>query len=613
MYLNRVVVRGFRAGAEDDLTCELPGRFSVLVGMNNAGKTTVADALYLAHPDSFPQLPRPSSAALGSGSPREIEISYAFDGNEAEEGPLGTMLKNLAISTPTWTRRLERNLGRVRATSVEGAPESLNKLRLIYLPAHRNPLDELARRDTQVLVELFRAQQQALRGHRNLMDLRLHAQRLLDDLTKHDLIQTVETHVRTHLSALSSGVSEQVAHVGGQVVDDAYLARVLELLLAVASDESSARRLEVSGLGYVNLLHIAVILAAIPNLSEAARKADPIDAGQPPEDEAISPADSEDLVAADGDAQREAEAASLEDAFFPEQFHVTVIIEEPEAHLHPQLQHGLARYLRRLTAQRKELQLIVSTHSGDIISTCKPEELVVLRRGEDGRRLSRVLATMPIKDRDRTLRMARLHLDATRSAAMFAERMIVTEGVTDAAVVRALGQAWAGADDRKRQFVEALTMVVMGCRPGSWIVDLLASPGHEIARRIAILTDTDTRGTKTFAAPAWLGSSDPNSVRGFYNQPTLEPAVTAGNEDAIAAALKVVPSAGQTMITPETIDSLFSTEPARRYKGEFALELAGQLSERIESGKPVTVPNHIANMFEFLYGTREYADAPEAD
>ncbi|WP_203236971.1 hypothetical protein [Nocardia panacis] len=57
-------MHGFRAGAEDDLTCELPGRISVLVGMNNAGKTMVADALYLAHPDSFPQLPRPSDYLL---------------------------------------------------------------------------------------------------------------------------------------------------------------------------------------------------------------------------------------------------------------------------------------------------------------------------------------------------------------------------------------------------------------------------------------------------------------------------------------------------------------------------------------------------------------------
>ena len=49
MYLSSVTIRGFRAGASRELTCTFPGRFSVLLGPNNAGKTTVCDGLYLAH------------------------------------------------------------------------------------------------------------------------------------------------------------------------------------------------------------------------------------------------------------------------------------------------------------------------------------------------------------------------------------------------------------------------------------------------------------------------------------------------------------------------------------------------------------------------------------
>ncbi|WP_164992785.1 hypothetical protein [Streptomyces lydicus] len=55
------------------------------------------------------------------------------------------------------------------------------------------------------------------------------------------------------------------------MIDDSYLARVLELMLAVVEGRTSARPLEVSGLGYVNLLHMAVTLAAIPD--SAARAA----------------------------------------------------------------------------------------------------------------------------------------------------------------------------------------------------------------------------------------------------------------------------------------------------------------------------------------------------
>lgn len=136
-----------------------------------------------------------------------------------------------------------------------------------------------------------------------------------------------------------------------------------------------AQRLEVSGLGYVNLLHIAVTLAAIPGgvalprtspvVAEAAvpAAAQPEAAPYGPE-----PAPPDPIAAADN------EADAIEDSFFPQLFHAMIVIEEPEAHLHPQLQHGLMRYLRRVTVDRPELQVIVSTHSPEMMTACRPRD-----------------------------------------------------------------------------------------------------------------------------------------------------------------------------------------------------------------------------------------------
>ena len=197
VHLKRATIRGFRASGRAPIVCELPGRFAVLLGANNAGKTTLADALYLSHPHAFPQLGRPSVATLSVTTPREIEIEYAFAGPGEPESGLGDSLLAQGLPAPHWARHLERSLGRVRSTPIGTSAEGADQIRLIYLQGQRNPLDELARRETQILVELFRAEQQRRHGHRNLSDLRALAARLLDQLTRSGLVASVEQRVRT--------------------------------------------------------------------------------------------------------------------------------------------------------------------------------------------------------------------------------------------------------------------------------------------------------------------------------------------------------------------------------------------------------------------------------
>lgn len=627
MYLSEVKIRGYRAAANNEISVSLPGRFSLIMGANGSGKTTINEAIVLAHPKVFPRPARIDATALGS-SPRFVEIKYQYELDEATEGVFAKLRRERGIGAPEWNRTLDRYLGAVKPGVLGGSMPDANAVRLVYLPAMRNPVDDLSRRDSRVLLELLRAAARQGEEAKGLSELRSMAEGMLNALVKNGLVQQVEEKINQQLHSLSVGVTEHHAYMGTQTVDDRYLARIFEMLLAIELDRSLAKRLEVSSLGYVNLLHIAITLAGIPDLTsemermqEDISRGDKVASGQRAEDEpklgmenAVDVCDSAVVESSaqhldnEDEIKRREEAAQAEcdadsDSFFPETFHATVLIEEPEAHLHPQLQYGLIRYLRRLVNERPDVQVIVTTHSSELAAACDPTELVVVRRESGDQIAVRQVADFHASDRDRRelLQKTRLHLAATHSATFFADRLLIVEGVTEAILLRQFGRIWAGNDDNKASFVEALTILPLGHRVGKWPILMLASEGHNLVGKVAALADTDREDGEEFKAPKWHSELDSAVGKYFWSDPTLEPSVLEGNEDLVRQALISVgwqePLEGLTMAS---LRQHFKAKSGT--KGDFALELSALL---IENPERVVVPRHIAEMYDWLFLTEE--------
>lgn len=554
MYLKRIEVEGYRASANSPIVCELPGRFSLILGANGSGKTTINEAIALAHPRSFPRLAPIDATALGP-TPRMVRVAYEFEADTSCEGALGAYRTRRGLAAPQWCRPLERSLGRVRAGQPLESSDEYDSIRLVHLPALRNPVDELSRRDARILLELLRADERKHPETGGLRSLRAQAEAMLKSLTNHPLVENVEDRIAENLRIISGGVQEHHAFVGTQTVDDTYLARVFEMLVALLPDRMTARRLQVSSLGYVNLLHIAVTLAGIP------------DAGSTP----VS-----------------------------------------EAHLHPQLQYGLIRYLRSLVKERPDIQVIMTTHSADLAAACDPEELVVVRKDADNHTISRRLADLPLSRGLKTqlFQQTRLHLDATRSAALFADRLLIVEGVTEASILRLFGRAWAGSDTRRVGFVDSLAILPVGHKVGQWPLRLLATPGHELVTRIAAVADTDLHNEPLSDAqpPAWHKELNHESARFFWSHPTLEPSLVSGNETLIKDAFTECNLKAPDPVTTETVDQYFDRNPAN--KGRFALALALLIDQNLRS---VTVPNHISDAFAWLYDGSEPSSTPIDD
>ena len=59
-------------------------------------------------------------------------------------------------------------------------------------------------------------------------------------------------------------------------------------------------------------------------------------------------------------------------------------IEEPEAHLHPQMQYQFLEFLRNNIADKHARQVFVTSHSPSLVASVKLDELCCLHKSEDG-------------------------------------------------------------------------------------------------------------------------------------------------------------------------------------------------------------------------------------
>ena len=56
------------------------------------------------------------------------------------------------------------------------------------------------------------------------------------------------------------------------------------------------------------------------------------------------------------------------------------VIEEPESHMHPQMQYVFSQYLLTYFASKPELQGFITTHSHEVVRGAKLSQLRVLRK-----------------------------------------------------------------------------------------------------------------------------------------------------------------------------------------------------------------------------------------
>ena len=547
MHLSSLTVERFRSCAntvvdfQDDLT--------VLVGENNGGKSNIIDALRLI---TFPlngrreRYPEDEDLRRGAAAPNFQFVGQFAGLSDTLKGLLITAVPDVTQNVAVFGYRHEtRSAAHPRGLTTQWAgkfetaePEagSTELIRHVYLPALRDAHQALGSGSGARVMALFRHFLPKDQEEAFLESVRR------DELP--EVLTTINAAIGNSLGVLTSGVRPQQSKLDFATESLLDVARSLRFKLADAG--MALDDIRASGLGYSNLLYMATVVVELAKARES------------------------DLT--------------------------LFLVEEPEAHLHPQLQMLVLEFLlekaRESAPQAGEggqgaappppagqpegrIQVIVSTHSPNLTAWVSPKHLVVVRSQEvpppaapvaavavpapagaaaaavpagAARATSHTIAVPVAKlgINPKMLDKISRYLDVTRSALLFGNRAMLVEGIAESLLLPAIAQHISFKNDRPAlsRFKGAVLVAIEGVdfRP---YVEILLRPYNSarIADRVVVVTDADpavlgNRKADLDEFAAGVGAAAALSV--YTNQHTLEHELMAAGNEAFLKAVFLV-------------------------------------------------------------------------
>lgn len=119
-----------------------------------------------------------------------------------------------------------------------------------------------------------------------------------------------------------------------------------------------------------------------------------------------------------------------------------LVIEEPEAHLHPSMQDKFLKFLRGNIGDDTVRQIFITSHSTHVTSATKLEEIICLHHDTEGSTRVGYLGRLFNESDDdlKSKKYVKRFLDATKSNMLFAEKIIFVEGIAEQLLMSVLAK-----------------------------------------------------------------------------------------------------------------------------------------------------------------------------
>lgn len=174
----------------------------------------------------------------------------------------------------------------------------------------------------------------------------------------------------------------------------------------------------------------------------------------------------------------------------------TLVIEEPEAHLHPSMQYKFLQFLKKNKKEGKVRQIFVTSHSTHITSAVSLSEIICLYNDANETKISYPDRIFPIDGKSK--RYVQRFLDATKSDILFAQKILFVEGIAE----QLLMSIFARYLDKSLED-HHVAVVNVGGRYFTHFLHLFDSnEPNTIFKKIACITDIDPERKIKSADPA---------------------------------------------------------------------------------------------------------------